>query len=410
MKIRQLSKKVIQAARSFPAVVITGPRQSGKTTLVRDLFKKTHAYVNLEDPDTRARALADPRLFFASFNSPRLILDEIQYTPELLSYVKSAIDEHRTPGRFIITGSQQFSLMQGVSESLAGRAAILTLLPFSYGEKIGKGSALRSVTDWTSMLHNPLKTFVRTHPSIASLLIRGSYPTPTRPSVDYSLWYGSYLATYLERDIRNLSQVGDLQQFEHFLRLLASRTGQILDLAGLARDLGISQPTAKRWLSILETGYQVLLLYPYFRNIGKRVVKRPKVFITDTGLACYLLGINDPKILVNHPQFGSLFETFVIADVWKRSLHSGLIPSLYYFRSHDDLEVDLVIEEGEGLHCVEIKSSMTVKPQHAASLVRFTRTPTIVSRVQSSSVISLSTTGPISEGIMNYHWSDIFSI
>ena len=228
--------------------------------------------------------------------------------------------------------------------------------------------------------------------------------------MDYSLWYGSYLATYLERDIRNLSQVGDLQQFEHFLRLLASRTGQILDLAGLARDLGISQPTAKRWLSILETGYQVLLLYPYFKNIGKQVVKRPKVFITDTGLACYLLGINDPKTLTNHPQFGSLFETFVVTDIWKRSLHSGIKPRLYYFRSHDDLEVDLVIEDGKGLHCVEIKSSMTVKPQHASSLVRFIRTPTIARYIQSSSLISLSTTGPISAGIVNYHWSDFFSI
>ena len=321
MKPRTLGQTIGRAMRTFPAIVVTGPRQSGKTTLLRTLYGTTHAFVTLEDPDVRIRAKEDPLAFLAR-HKPPVIIDEIQYVPELLSYIKTRIDEHRKPGQWLFTGSQHFGLMQGISQSLAGRAAVLTLLPFSVAERIGRGETALKAVDWVRTL--PEFSEVEARLPLGEVLLRGNYPEiATRKAVDRQLWCASYISTFLERDVRNLAQIGDLSQFERFLRLCAVRTGQILNLSDLARDIGVSVPTAKRWLSVLEAGYQVYLLYPYYQNLGKRLVKSPKLYFNDTALASFLLGIHDQDTLFNSPSFGNLFETLIVTDVLKRFLHAG---------------------------------------------------------------------------------------
>ena len=345
MKPRALSRVIGRALKTFPAIVVTGPRQSGKTTLLKTLFRDTHAFVTLEDPDVRIRAKEDPLEFLARFKPP-VIIDEIQYAPELLSYIKTRIDENRKPGQWLFTGSQHFGLMQGISQSLAGRAAVLSLLPFSLAERIGRGDSTPAAADWLKVLRSCSEA--EANLSLGEVLLRGNYPEiASRKAVDRQIWSGSYIATFLERDVRNLAHIGDLSQFERFLRLCAVRTGQLLNLSDLARDIGVSVPTAKRWLSILEAGYQIFLLYPYYRNVGKRLVKSPKMYFNDTALAAYLLGLHDKDTLFNSPSFGHLFETMVVTDVLKRFLHGGEMPSMYYLRTRDGLEIDLVIEVGQ---------------------------------------------------------------
>lgn len=369
MKPRTLKPTILRAAGTFPAIVITGPRQSGKTTLLKALTAGTHGFVSLENPDVRARALADPNAFLAQ-NKPPVVIDEIQYVPELLSYIKTRIDEDRKPGHWIFTGSQNFTLMRGVSQSLAGRAAVLSLLPFSVTEVLDRGGA---ALDTAALLAGAdLDPQPPAGLDLAGAILRGGYPEPAcNPAVDMDLWCGSYIATYLERDVRNLAQVADLRQFERFLGLCAARTGQILNMSELSRDLGLSVPTVQRWLAILEASYQVFLLPPYHRNIGKRLRKSPKLYFTDTALAAYLLGLRTPEVLLRSPSFGHLFETMVVVDFWKRALHCGQRPALYYMRTVDGLEVDLAVESEQRLHLFEIKSAMTITPRHAAPLVRF---------------------------------------
>lgn len=407
MKPRTLEKTIRKAIKTFPALVVTGPRQAGKTTLLRNLFAKTHRFVSLENPDTRIRAQEDP-LGFLEENSPPVILDEIQYVPELLSYIKTKIDEKRKPGQWFFTGSQNFTLMQEMSQSLAGRIAVLSLLPFSYAERIGRGRKSIGVAQWLKQLGKN-KSYDQKI-TLHELILRGNYPEiASKKSVDRRLWCSSYIATYLERDVRNLSQIGDLNQFERFLRLCATRTGQILNLTDMARDIGISTPTAKRWLSVLETGYQVYLLYPYYRNIGKRFIKSPKLYFSDTALASYLLGIHEKEVLLKSPQFGNLFETFIMSDMVKRFLHFGQLPSLYYLRTRDGLEIDLIIEIAGKLHLFEIKSTMTVTPKHAQSLSRMKRVAP--KEIAMASLISSSHTNySLPGGIMNYSWRNILKI
>lgn len=370
MKPRTVLRSLRTASKTFPAIVLTGPRQSGKTTLLKSEFSRTHEYLSLENPDVRLRAREDPAGFIGRITRP-VILDEIQYVPELLPYIKSVIDDNRVPGYWLLTGSQNFTLMSDVSESLAGRAAILTLLPFSVNELLGNGSESMSVEEIISAKESLKK---ENKFNLAQTLLRGCYPEiASNSGVDRSLWCGSYITTYLERDIRNLKQVGDLAQYEIFLRACATRTGQILDLSSIAREIGVAFTTAKRWLSLLETGYQVLLLYPYYRNIGKRLVKRPKIYFTDPGLATYLLGINSAETILSGPYLGPLFETLVVTDFWKRFLHHGQQPSMYYLRTEDKLELDLVIEVENKLNLIEIKSAATIKPEHASPLVRIKR-------------------------------------
>lgn len=402
MKPRTLLSTIRRTLRTFPAVVVTGPRQSGKTTLLQTAFGRTYSYVSLENSDVRIRAKEDPIGFLGSLQLP-VILDEIQYAPELLSYLKSAIDDDRRPGRWILTGSQHFSLMQGVSQSLAGRAAILSLLPFSLAEHVGRGTSSAPIA---SMFSPRKRRGVHTAPDLATVLLRGSYPEiASHPTIDRNIWYGSYVTTYLERDIRNIQQVGDLGQYELFLRACAIRTGQILDLTNIARDLGISVTTAKRWLSLLEAGYQIHLLYPYYRNIGKRLVKRPKLYVTDTGLASYLLGITTAENLLAGPHLGPLFETFVINDFWKRFHHHGQRPSLYYLRTRDGLEIDLVVELEGRLTLLEMKATSTITPKHATPLVKATRD--VRADIDRAAIVSMTRQSFPLKGITNYAWDDL---
>jgi uncharacterized protein len=346
MYLRGIQHTFMKAVSSFPAVILTGARQCGKTTLCKDLLKDTHRYVSCEDPDIRRFAIEDPRAFLETYPPP-VILDEIQYVPELPSYLQGMIDENRTRyGQFILTGSQNFQLMEQVSQSLAGRAALLTLYPTTVSEIDGENtparSSLNSVSDW---------------------ILRGGYPElRNRPELNRKLWCASYIRLYLERDVRRIINVEDLETFERFLRMVAIRTGTLLNLNDLGRDAGISQPTAKRWLSILQASYQVHLLQPYHANITKRLVKSPKIYFGDTALATYLMGIHEPTILLQGPHWGPLFETSVFLEQVKTLSMTGDIPSLSFFRSHDGLEVDLLIELDGKIHAKEIKASKTPSP------------------------------------------------
>ncbi|MEK7577689.1 MAG: ATP-binding protein [Patescibacteria group bacterium] len=367
---RTITKKLHQTVKTFAAIVMTGPRQSGKTTLLQSEFGSTHQYINLENPDVQSRAIADPIGFLGSIRKPT-ILDEIQYAPILLPYIKERIDSDRTPGQWLLTGSQNFTLMQGVTESLAGRAAILTLLPLSLSERQGKGKMSQDIHTLLSKTHAPLSHQInRTN----EYILTGGYPEPLdNTSLSYRTWARSYIQTYLERDVRDLKNIGNLLQFQTFLKSCAIRTGQILDLSALARDIGVSFTTAKSWLSILVANYQVILLAPYFQNLGKRLVKRPKLYFTDTGLAAHLMGINDSETLNASPQYGALFETMIVSDFFKRAYNHLHDPFLYYLRTRDGLEVDLVIEDNQKLYLIESKSGSTITPTHATSLLRLKR-------------------------------------
>lgn len=413
---RIMATTIQKAIQTFPAVVVTGPRQSGKTTLFKMMFSDTHQFVSLENPDIRLRAQNDPVGFLAQHQAP-VIIDEIQYVPDLLSYIKTKIDDNRKPGQWLLTGSQNFILMQGVSQSLAGRAAILNLMPFAFSESINQSHGINSINNLINMIVEiGEKSAERIKPnnmptkkkiSVENVLLKGFYPEIVcNSNVDRQLWCGSYLNTYVERDVRNIANVGDLNQFERFLRICAIRTGQILNLSEMARDIGISVPTAKRWLSILETGYQIFLLYPYYKNIGKRLVKSPKLYFNDTALCSYLLGINDKMTLLNGPSFPHLFETMIVCDFYKRFLNFGEKPSFYYLRTLDGFEIDLVIEIGGKIHLFEIKSGATIVPKHAASLKRLTREKSRI--VASASIISGSEDNFLIENnIYNFGWKNI---
>ncbi len=334
---RNLEATLRRQAAFFPVIAATGPRQSGKTTLVRSVFAGK-PYVSLEDPIERAFAHEDPRGFLARFKDGA-IFDEAQRWPELFSYLQGLVDEDRRPGRFVLTGSQQFGLLSGITQSLAGRVGMNTLLPLGYGEIPAGQSAVLSLDD---------------------LMLRGGYPELHTSEVPTRDWMASYVATYLERDVRQVLNVQDLSVFARFLRLCAGRTGQLLKISSLADEAGVSQSTAKAWLSVLEASYVVHLLPPYHRNFGKRLVKTPKLYFLDTGLAAWLLGIYTSEQLATHPARGALFETWVIAEALKGRYHTGLPDDLYFWRDNNGVEADLMFETPLGLQTAEIKSGQTV--------------------------------------------------
>lgn len=334
--VRRMAAEIARAAKGSPAVVLTGPRRAGKTTLLRRLVPDA-SYVLLEDPDVLARVRADPRGFLYSLPAP-VVLDEIQNAPELFSYVRTRIDGAPSrKGRWFLTGSQEAPLMQGVGESLAGRAAVFHLLPLSTGET-----------------------------TKVSLFLGGFPEVLARPR-DASLWFRSYVQTYLERDVRAVTNVRDVSTFRRFVGLVAGRTGQVLNRTDLAAPLGVSVPTITQWLSVLEVTGQILVVPPYFESFGKRIVKSPKLYLADSGLACHLLGIETQRALERSPFLGALFEGFVAAEIVKAQLNSGRRRELYWFRDHQGLEVDFVVPRGEGrVALVEAKASHTVVPADAA--------------------------------------------
>jgi predicted AAA+ superfamily ATPase len=370
---RYLAHTLSRAASTFPVVLVTGARQTGKTTLLRNEFGDTHRYTSLERPDVRLRAEADP-VAFLDENPPPVILDEIQYVPSLLPYIKDRVDEDRRPGSWLITGSQGFGLMRGVTESLAGRVAILTLDPLAVGEGAGD-PAPSTVDDLLERVFAEKPTARESPPyevDFADWLLRGGYPEPRlRPEVDRQLWLASYTQTYLERDVRALTQVGDLGAFQRFLALSASRTGTLVNLAELGREVGVTAPTARRWLSVLEASQVVFLLPAFHRNFGKRIRKSPKLYFLDTGLASYLMGLHHREAVLHGPALGALMETAVVSE-WVKAFRSrGERPEIWFWRSSSSHEVDLVIERGGRLFGIEVKATATPTPGHSTSLAQW---------------------------------------
>ncbi len=345
---RTLEKKLYELAGYYPAVVVTGPRQSGKTTLCQMAYPDK-PYVSLEAIDIRDFAVSDPRGFLAQY-AGGAIVDEIQQAPELLSYLQSEIDARPEPGRFILTGSQHFGLTQSIAQSLAGRCGILVLLPPSLTE---------------------LRAFQSAPVDVFPLLWQGTYPRIYDREIPAHQWLADYTATYLQRDVRQVINVGDLQAFSGFLKLCAGRTAQEINLSKLGSDAGISHNTARAWLSVMETSYIIHRLPAWHTNIRKQVVKAPKLHFFDSGLVCYLLGIREPNQLRLHPLRGPIFESWVISETYKTLVHNGLQPDLFHYRESRGAEIDLLIEQGDGLAAVEIKSGATVNKDFFKNLRRF---------------------------------------
>ncbi len=351
---RTLSTKLKQAVRQFPVVTVTGPRQSGKTTLVRATFKD-YTYLSLELPDLRQFALEDPRGFLEQIDKP-VILDEVQRTPELFSYIQVFVDEHRDQaGQFILTGSQNFLLLHNISQSLAGRCAVLHLLPFSLAELENRNPiSIETLGKGIPKNVRPLKT------GLLETLFTGFYPRIHDKNLSPRDWLAGYYQTYLERDVRDVLNVDDLEAFSRFVRLCAGRCGQLLNLSELASDCGISHTTARRWISVLEASFIIMLLRPHHRNFGKRLIKTPKLYFIDTGLLCYLLQIRSPEELFHRAERGAVFESFIVSELYKNFLHRGEQPSLYFWRDSTGHEIDIIIDLGMRLIPVEAKSAQTV--------------------------------------------------
>lgn len=324
----------------------------------------------MEPPDVRAAAAADPRGLLR-MNPPPVVFDEVQYAPDLLPYIKELVDARRSEhGQYILTGSQHLLLLERVTESLVGRAAVLRLLPLSFREASGHAHA---PLPWEPK-HVSTDRHAPCYMELWRCLLRGGYPElSAEPGRDLGLWHAGYVQTYLERDVRALRQVGDLTQFQSFLRALASRCAQLLNLTAMARDLGVGVNTVKAWLSVLEATHQVIVLRPYFANVGKRLVKTPKVYFMDTGTLCYVAGLRDPEHAAAGPMGGAIFETAVVTEVVKTFLHRGEEPMVYFWRTASGTEVDLVVETGGKLIPIEAKLSATPRPATAHGIKAFRR-------------------------------------
>lgn len=334
---RLLSTQIQRLSLKFPVLALTGPRQSGKSTLLKAIFPEKR-YVSLEDPDIRAYAKEDPRAFLADHRRG-CILDEVQRVPELFSYIQTVVDETNQPGQFILSGSQNFLLSEQISQSLAGRVALLNLLPLSMPE-LKQANILPSDPN--------------------TILFQGCYPGIYSANIDPNDWYPNYISTYLERDIRLIKNITDLSAFHHFLKMCAGRCGQLLNLTALGNDCGISHNTVKSWISLLEASFVVFRLYPYYRNFSKRLVKTPKLYFYDTGLVCHLLGLKKSQDLSTHYLRGGIFESFIISEIKKHYFNSAQVANIYFWQDKNKMEVDCIIETGEHLRAVEIKSAMTV--------------------------------------------------
>jgi len=389
---RILETTLESLSTQFPALLITGPRQVGKTTLLKYLGGEQRTYLSLDDISVRELAKEDPKLFLRQYHPP-LIIDEIQYAPELLPYLKIEIDKYKLKGAYWLTGSQHYQMMKGITESLAGRIAIINLLGFSQKERKQQVKESRSfLPDYEHHFNYSARSSIQ---EIYHNIWRGSMPAMVvDESIDWNVFYNSYVQTYLQRDVRDLTQVGDLRQFTRFLKACAARTGQLVNYSDLARDIDISVSTAKQWLSILEASLQVTLLQPYYSNITKRLVKTPKLYFNDTGLCAFLTGWTNPETLMNGAMAGAIFETFVIGEIIKSWMYQGKYPGLHYYRDKDGYEIDLILEYNNTLYPIEIKRSSSVRRDWGRAfnkLQRFTKsigTGTIICLTDKSLPIS----------------------
>ncbi len=348
---REITPYLKKAASEYPVVTVTGPMQSGKTTLVKMVFPEK-VYYSLEAPDIRSIAFSDPRGFLAEGGSRGMIIDEVQHLPQLLSYIQVMVDERKVPGSFILTGSHQPRLHEAIAhQSLAGRVNIIRLLPFSISE--------------VKKYHVQIDPF--------DLIFRGFYPAIYEEKLSVGEFYRNYIETYVERDVRSIANIHDLFRFQQFMILLAGRTGQILNYSSISNDLGISVNSVKNWISVLLSSYLVFILPPYYINIRKRVVKSPKIYFTDVGLGSFLLGIKSPDQVKYHPLRGNLYENMVIVEIIKSFYNKGNRPDIYFFRDSRGNEIDLVIRISRGLILIEIKSASTFTPEFLKSFEKFKR-------------------------------------
>jgi predicted AAA+ superfamily ATPase len=345
---RQSEKAIRTLLRGFPILTITGPRQSGKTTLARAVFPK-RPYVSLEEPDLRRAAMDDPRSFLDRFPDGG-VLDEVQRCPEIFSYLQTRVDTDGRMGLFILTGSQQFGLLSGITQSLAGRTAFLELLPFSIPELAAAG---------------------RLPADADRMILAGGYPPLHDRDLTPSSWFGAYVTAYVERDVRQLLKVHELETFQRFVRLCAGRTGQLLNLSSLATETGVTHNTVKSWISVLEASYLVFLVRPHHANFNKRLVKMPKLYFYDPGLVCWLLGIRNAEQVETHPLRGAIFETMVVSELVKSRLNRGDRADFHFWRDSNGNEVDLIVEQGNGVVPVEIKSGRTVTGEFFAGLEKY---------------------------------------
>lgn len=347
--IQRIAEQTIRKLlRGFPIVTVTGPRQSGKTTLAKAVFREL-PYVSLEDPDSRFTAQEDPRSFLRRFQGGA-VLDEIQRCPLLFSYLQTMVDADGRMGPFVLTGSQQFGLMSRITQSLAGRTAFVELLPFSVQELARAGKLLASVD---------------------AILMTGCYPPLYDRELMPSSWFGAYVASYVERDVRQLLKIQELETFQRFVRLCAGRTGQLLNLSSLATECGITHNTAKSWISVLEASYLVFLLRPHHASFHKRLVKMPKLYFYDVGLVSWFLGIRTQEQMETHPLRGNIFETFIISELIKAQLNQGERPAFFFWRDSNGNEIDLIVEQGTKLIPIEIKSGMTLTPDSFSGLAKW---------------------------------------
>jgi predicted AAA+ superfamily ATPase len=343
---RTLEKVITKYTSIFPVVALTGPRQSGKSTLLLHLLKDKYQYVSFDDYRVVNLFYDDPEKFMRIY-SDKVIFDEAQKAPEIFNYIKIAVDKNRTAyGKFILSGSSQFTLLSKVTESLAGRIGLLTLLPFQY-------------TELPSSLRN-------------RSIYKGTYPELVMRQFQHSdEWYDAYVETYLNKDVRNITKVGDLRDFRRFIGLVASRTAKTLNLSALANDLGVAVSTVKRWLSILEASYIIFLLPPYYKNLGKRITKSPKLYFYDTGLACFLTGVKNKDLYEHGPMAGAIFENYIIAETLKRILHQKDQADLFFYRTSHGAEIDLIIDYKSRRDLIEIKKSATFKPRMTKTIEAF---------------------------------------
>jgi len=337
---RNIRDKLIYLATKFPVITVTGPRQSGKTTLVKDSFPDKK-YVSLEDLDNRTFATEDPRGFLKTY--PNAIIDEAQKVPELFSYIQTAVDRDKIPGQYILTGSQNFLLFEKITQSLAGRVAILKLLPFTYDE-ISSSSLKKESYEY--------------------FLYNGFYPRIYDMEIEATDFYPNYIQTYIERDVRTMSNIGDLGKFQLFLKLCAGRVGQLLNISSLANETGISHTIATKWLSILEASYIIFLLKPHHKNFNKRLVKMPKLYFYDTGIVSFLLGIKSVEQLESHYIKGSLFESFIISEIIKNRFNKGEDENIFFWRDRVGNEIDIIIEKGVSIIPIEVKSGRTINSNY----------------------------------------------